>query len=442
MADIQRTARPHQLTGARFLADHTFAMLADEAGAGKTATLVMACDHVGAERVLVFCPAVVRNHWAKEFTVWQTMHRPITVVETIPTRAPGPGVTIYSHASLVKPEHHARLWHAGPYDAIIPDEGHEFRQFDAARTRNMYGFAPFGLWTRARHLWHATATPVVNSAADMYPLFAGPLSGRTLLGAPGWYEFAKRFTDLRPDTFKGDKPVGVRDAESLRMLLREWVIRRDIDLHIPLTIQTVPLDVDDAAMVQMQGELAKWTPEQIRAVLEAGGEPQDESISRLRKLLGLAKVDAAARELDRVLMSGAGPVVAFFHHTEVRERLFAALKPRWRVSWIDGKITRDQLRAAESWFQAGRLDLLLVQTQAGGMGLTLTRASVAAVVELPWTSTALWQAIKRVHRLTQTRACWAALFRSDTWLEDVMLSVIQRKSSMSSEIFDPLTEHV
>ena len=32
----------------------------------------------------------------------------------------------------------------------------------------------------------------------------------------------------------------------------------------------------------------------------------------------------------------------------------------YTVSWIDGKVTRAQLRAAKDWFQAGRIDVLLV----------------------------------------------------------------------------------
>ena len=167
-------------------------MLADEAGAGKTATSVTACDLVTAERVLVICPAVVRPHWAREFARWQRMSRLVTLVDGAPTASLGSEVTVISHASLVKPDTLALLMQ-GHYGAIVVDEGGEFRNFDAARTRHLYGRPPFvsptdprqeALWTRARHVWHLSATPVTNSAGDLYPLWSGPLSGRTALGVP------------------------------------------------------------------------------------------------------------------------------------------------------------------------------------------------------------------------------------------------------------------
>ena len=120
--------------------------------------------------------------------------------------------------------------------------------------------------------------------------------------------------------------------------------------------------------------------------------------------------------------------------------LHAALRARWRVAWIDGGIQRRQLVAAETWFQAGKLDALLVQIQAGGMGITLTRSNLAVMAELPWTAAAAWQAIKRVHRIGQTRPCWGAVMTCDCWLMSVMLSVLSRKKSMSQELLDPLAE--
>ena len=446
--------KPHQQDGAAFLASRPFGLLADSPGAGKTATLIRACDLADARRVLVFCPAAVRPHWELEFLRWQRVERPVRALAGHPKAPPGPGVTIMAHAALVKPAEYARLWHAGPYDAIIADEGHEFRAYTAARARHLYAPAladpkaamaapmPDGLWTRAKHVWHASGTPVVNSAADLYPLLGGPLAGRTDLDSPSWWEFCTKFTDLKPDSFNGMKPTGVREAEALRATLRPWTLRRDFDVGVPLRIDAVPLPVPETALTEALAGLEGWTPEKLREVLESGEEPSDAAISRVRRALGLAKAPAAAAAIDSVLRDGGGPLVAFYHHRDVRDALHRALTPRWRVGWIDGSVNRAQLQAGVEWFQTGRMDVLLVQTQAGGTGLTLTRANVAAVVELPWTAAALLQAVKRVHRLGQTRPCFGALLTARCWLEEVMLRVLATKKSMSEEIFGPLTELV
>ena len=156
----------------------------------------------------------------------------------------------------------------------------------------------------------------------------------------------------------------------------------------------------------------------------------------------VAKAPSAARWIAGRLREGRGPIVAFYHHTDVREALYDALTPDYRVAWISGGISGAQLTAAERWFQDGRIDVLLVQTQAGGMGLTLTRANWVVVTELPWTAAALWQAIKRCHRMTQTRDVVAEILSADCWLEKIMLNVVAAKKSMSHEILDPLSERI
>lgn len=445
-----QTIRPHQVVGARFLAERPFAILADEAGAGKTLALIHAADLVKAKRVGVFCPAAVRPHWARQFAQWQTVRRAIHLIDGAPTQPLADNaVTIMSHATLVKPQAYQLLSQTGA-DAFIIDEGGEFRAFDAARVRHLYNPAPSrnpveppGLWARAPYTWHATGTPVTNSAGDLYPLWAGPLARTTPKGFVDWYDFCNHFTDLKPNGLNGLKPTGVRHVEELRQLLRPHLLRREFDLGLALTIEAAPQPVTPAELTEAIATLEGWTVEQVQALIASGQEPpQDSAISRVRRALGRALVPHAARFLHDLLQRGAGPIVAFFHHQDVKQALYRALSPRWRISWIDGTVTRKQLEAAELWYQAGHIDLLLVQTQAGGMGLTLVRGNIVVVVELPWTAAALWQAIKRVHRFGQTQPCWAAILTCDFWLMNVLLSVLSQKKTMSQTLLDPLTERV
>ena len=79
--------------------------------------------------------------------------------------------------------------------------------------------------------------------------------------------------------------------------------------------------------------------------------------------------------------------------------------------------------------------MLLVQTDAGGVGLTLTRADKAVVAELPWTAVGMWQAVKRVHRITQTREVRADVLRaSGCWLEQSLASAVSRKHAASERL--------
>lgn len=431
---------PHQKIGAAFLAERSVALLLDEPGAGKSAQAVAAADLVKAKRVLVLSPALVRNHWANTFEHQQDIERPIHVIDTPNSAVPktATSVTIMSHAALVS---NKRIWSlddADPFDVIITDEAAEFRRFEASRTRNLLG--DDGLWCRGKHNWFLTGTPIVNSAADLYPIIYGPL--RQVYGeAPSWWDYCRVYAELRPDGRDGWKAVGVKDPERLADMFRPFTLRRTLPsagITLPeLTIERRTVELPPDSLATILADLSGWSPTKLQDLLNNQDEIKDAQMSRVRRALGIAKAPAVAEKI----LTGNLPVVVFFQHTDVKEIIGQYLADRGlKVAYIDGNISRTQLTGAVNWMQNGALDVLLVQTQAGGTGLTLTRANRVVVAELPWTHMALSQAIARVHRYTQTRPVTAEIMQATgVWLDDVMASVVQRKQIAAQRFLDLLT---
>ena len=430
---------PHQQTAAAFLAARGPAMLWDDMGLGKSASAIAGADQAACKKILVCCPAAVRPHWAREWSRWQTVRRTIDLVEGNPKRLPNNGVTIVSHAVFSNANALEIVRQDPPYDLIILDEAHAFRQYDAKRTLNL--LEPMnGAWRQTWRIWCLTGTPIVNSAADLWPVLAGPFCHREI-----WWDFVNRFAELKAD---GVTPTGLKNPEALAQLLRPHVLRRTLDsvgINLPpLTVNQVSLEVDPGALAIAMAGLQDWTPQRLQLALDASDEVRDESLARVRHALGLAKVLPTANYVWQLMQQGHGPSVAFFQHTEVRKQLYAIFD-HWgfTTSWIDGKVTPAQLTAAESWFQDGRLDILAAQTQAAGQGLTFTRANTCVVSELPWTSVAVQQAVKRIHRIGQTRPCTAYVLRAkDCWMEDILSSVVNKKQRASETLLNMLTTSV
>ena len=449
MTDL--TLMPHQERAADFLAQRGFAGLWDDPGLGKTASTVRGADRAGARKILVICPGVVKVHWSLEFLRWQQIERPVTVVEGFLKAPPGDGVTIISHACVADvPPPPGRKPRAGVgnsfaaiaagavYDAIVIDEAHEFRDYNAVRSRNL--FSPGLLWSWSRHVWTLTGTPLVNSAADLWLLAYGPLRSTM-----PWWDWCQRFCEMKPDPYEGQKPTSIKDADGLAEFLRPHVLRRTLEsvgIGLPaLEIQHRSVALQQDAMQAVMADLEGWTPQRLLHAMEEKDDFRDAAIARVRRALGIAKAYPTAVHVHQILSASGGPVVVFFHHSDVRKMLFDMLRDQcgFRVSWIDGSVSAKQLKAATEWFQAGRLDVLLVQTQAGGTGITLTRANRVVVAELPWTAVALWQAVKRVHRIGQTRPCLAEPLRAaDCWLEDALASVVGKKHKAAEELLSRL----
>lgn len=438
---------PHQENGVFFLAQRDAALLWDEAGTGKTATAVRAAARAGHRRVLVLCPATVRNAWAMEVAKWWPGDVPaVAVVEGrdgpfLPEGAPG--WTVMSHQALVSKDVTGRLWSGGDWDLLVVDEHSEFRRFEAKRTRNLLGDG--GLWSLCRAVWMLDGDPVVNSAMDLYPAFYGPL--RRHLGTPpeAW-SFGLQYSNWVENGL-GFRAQGVRNEAELVGRLRPFVMRRTlasagIDLPM-LDVRRVQVPWDPAYGAEVAAALAGWDSPAKRAELESMLQDRDDvrdaDLARARRALGLAKVQGAVERVCGAAFDG--PVVLFFQHTQVRREVGDRLKALGaRIAWIDGIVTRRAAVEAQDAFAAGTVDCLLVQTQAGGRGLTLTRSNRVVVAEMPWTAVALHQAIKRVHRMTQVRDVTAeVLLAEGQWLDAMMAGTVRRKDESARRLMELLT---
>jgi SWI/SNF-related matrix-associated actin-dependent regulator 1 of chromatin subfamily A len=110
------TLLPYQKKGVEWLQSRDFALLADEPGLGKSAQAIRACDAVGADKVLVICPASLRGNWAREFSHFQQRSRSIDAV--LGKRPVGADVTIASYDFAARKAEAL----AGAYDVLILDE--------------------------------------------------------------------------------------------------------------------------------------------------------------------------------------------------------------------------------------------------------------------------------------------------------------------------------
>ena len=130
--------KPTQLSGAKFLAERQYALLADLPRVGKTGSTVIAADYVMAETILVVTTASGRGVWKAGLPNWSTFDRPLQVMlgkskldPKIPSAIVGwNGIT----SPALRYELLKRKW-----DLIIPDEVHNAKNFEAKRTQSLYG---------------------------------------------------------------------------------------------------------------------------------------------------------------------------------------------------------------------------------------------------------------------------------------------------------------
>ena len=137
-----KTLFPYQQTGAQYLAANVRAILGDEMGIGKTGQAAVAAEMVGAQRVLVICPASLRVNWAREFKDF---------CDTQPAQLE---IVSYNKAVDRAEELSSQVW-----DLVICDEAHYCKNKDSKRTIAALGL----IGSKALRLWLLTGTPMPNN---------------------------------------------------------------------------------------------------------------------------------------------------------------------------------------------------------------------------------------------------------------------------------------
>ncbi|NIT75627.1 MAG: SWF/SNF helicase family protein, partial [Thermoplasmata archaeon] len=187
------------------------------------------------------------------------------------------------------------------------------------------------------------------------------------------------------------KITGVKNGAQLREMVRGIMLRRhleDVNLQLPpLRLHVVPLPAD------------RRFAEELENLIEQGGI----ETPTVRRLLGEHK---AGRVASVLVEEDVWPVVVMYHHKNVAAELIVRLRhhrPHLRIAGLDGSSTQKERKERVAKFQDGRYDVFVVQQQAGGVAITLTRANQVVMLEPDWSPEVNVQAIKRVHRISQER---------------------------------------
>lgn len=436
----------------RHLAAQKRACLWDEQGLGKTVQAIRAADNVGAQRVLVLCPASVVGTWLREWEQWQQVER-LPCAPTRPTLPNSPNlVAVLSYGRVLNRDLLTFLA-AQPWDVLVLDEAHYLKSGRTQRTRAVLGRrlgGRDGLVGAARHVWALSGTPLPNGwPTELFPLVRSLRPESLPSPQMSGFEWERAFTAGRQTPW-GFRPTGIKNRDILNRVLHGWTLRRTKAEVLPdlpdlqVTQHWVEWESEDAETL-----LAQARDEGITAAAEAllhdlARDPDDPSplerravaLSTLRRAFGVIKSHAIAEEVKDFLSGTERKLVLFGIHREVLQRLAGCVDSRLVVT-LWGEHTQKQRQEAIDRFQTDPgVRLMVAQIRAGGVGVTLTAASDLWLVEPDWSPGVNAQAIHRVHRIGQTRGVQVRFVSLLDPLDQAVTKVLAEKSQLLSEVLD------
>jgi SWI/SNF-related matrix-associated actin-dependent regulator 1 of chromatin subfamily A len=419
--------KPFQRAGVSYLLARRRAFLADEQGLGKTIEALAAIESDGAYPAIVVCPASLKLNWVREIRRWLPAREVQIISGTGSGSLPQAEISVVNYDILAARQ--AALSSLGP-KALVLDESHYCKNAAAKRTQAVHRLA--AAVPKEGLVLALTGTPVMNRPAEL-------ISQLRILGRLAEFgsgaQFSRRFRG--PD-------ANLRLHWHLRARCFVRRLKSEVLPQLPAkTRAIVPVELDNESEYRLaERDVIAWLSTQpldlreldakIAAALRA------ERLVRLNALKLLAaegKLHAALAWIHDFLASGERLVV-FARHRKIQRAVIERFPSALHILGADSHAARD---AAVACFQEpdglGN-QLIVCSIELAGHGLTLTRSSNVAFLELDWTPAKLEQAEDRCHRIGQQDAVNAAYLLAAGTIDETIATLLERKRAVIGAVTD------
>lgn len=422
--------KPFQRAGVQYLLARRRAFLADEQGLGKTIEALAAIEADGAYPAVVVCPASLKLNWAREVRRWLPGREVQVISGTGSGPLPAAEISIVNYDILAA--RLAALSALGPR-ALVLDEAHYCKNAAAKRTQAVHRLAT--AVPKDGLVLALTGTPVMNRPAELISQLR--IIGRLSEFGSG-AQFSRRFQGA-------DANLRLHWHLRSRCFVRR--LKSEVLPQLPAkTRAIVPVELDNESEYRLaERDVIAWLRTQPLDLRELDAKVaaalRAERLVRLNALKLLAaegKLHAALAWIHDFLASGERLVV-FARHRKIQRAVMERFPQALHVLGEDDHAARD---AAVTAFQepdgAGGTDnqLIVCSIELAGHGLTLTRSSNVAFLELDWTPAKLEQAEDRCHRIGQEDAVNATYLLASETIDETIATLLERKRVVIGAVTD------
>jgi SWI/SNF-related matrix-associated actin-dependent regulator 1 of chromatin subfamily A len=420
---------PFQRAGVRYALDRRRTFIADEQGLGKTVQALAALEADGAFPAVVICPASVKLNWERETHRWL----PGRSVAVLDGRHDGAWTEEVGSAEIVVlnydilEAHLDKLIEREPR-ALVFDESHYVKNPQAQRTKAALELAG-ALPTNALRL-ALTGTPILNRPEELVAQLRA--LGRLREFGSG-ARLARRFRSASTDdrlhwnlrarcyvrrTKQQVLPqLPAKRHDTVPILLSNEHEYRLAEHDVIAWLQSLPLDLGTIDA-------------RVAAALRA---EQLVRLNNLRQLAAGGKLPTALAWIEDFLVSGE-PLVVFAEHIAIQKALIERFPQSLHILGSDSSYNRQ--RAVDAFQSENGPQLMVCSLKAASQGITLTRASNVAFLELDWTPARHDQAEDRLHRIGQDSAVTAWYLLAPDTIDETMAELLERKRNVINAVTD------
>lgn len=366
---------------------------------------------IGAERILVICPASIRIGWKRQIETWSTIPR-LRSRAMLNSRSgaglnPDLNYLITSYELAANEVIHDALC-AGRWDLIILDEAHYLKTGGARRTQAVFGggrkFKGAALAERAEHLMPLTGTPLPNRPRECWTIAKALL--HESIDFRNFEQFCYRFNPSArgiTDTgrvFNREEKGRLNELQArLRCNFMVRRLKKDVLKDLPDVRYEIAYMEEDGRIkdiIRRERMLDFKVDDLKNPFAEIWGQ-----ISTIRRELGEALLPQFVRHTKMILDIMEVPKLpVFFHHRGVMDAFRDEMKDYGVVEVRGGVSPENKQKAVDEFVANPKVRVFSGQLQASGFGIDGLQqvASMLCIFEPDWVPGNNEQIVARLHR--------------------------------------------
>jgi SNF2 family DNA or RNA helicase len=380
----------------------------------------------------VVCPAVAKGVWAREAAKWRPELKVTILSGRGSFRWPQPGEIVAVNYDILPEE--APGCPAGL--VLVADEAHNLASSKAARTKRFRGMSKAVRECGGR-VYVLTATPIKNRPPELWSVLSAAGIEREAFGS--WPQFVHAFSGVEGRW--GGYEWGSPRPEVPDLLRRVCLRRRKADV-----LKDMPEKTIKYATVEIDKATARTCDALVKSMVKGGDSIEIaieklfasglsfEELSAARAALAKAKIPAMLELVEEYESAGEALVVFSAYRAPVD---LLAGREGWAT--ITGDTSAEDRTAIEEKFQRGELRGVACTIRAGGVAITLTRASNALFVDREWNPALNTQAEDRIYRIGQSRGVLITHLVADHVLDERISEILSIKAALVAGSVDAAT---
>jgi SWI/SNF-related matrix-associated actin-dependent regulator of chromatin subfamily A-like protein 1 len=411
---------PFQEEAVQFLMAEPHRLLAHEPGLGKTIMALEAAARLGCKSILIICPAIIKETWAKHIEDWTTFDsKSIQILKKKTDKILDKRIIILNYELLYGGTVHKQLLQK-KFDLAIVDECHKVKNTSSKISNILlakHGKRPPLLSIAYRKIL-LTGTPMPNRPIELYPILK-TLAPKSLGPYTTYESFGNRFCDPVENDY-GINYDGASNIEELKQRLSGFMLRREIH--------------------DVWKELPDKVVSPIYCNIDLDIDERDTPLATLRKQLGDAKIPFVVEYIKDKMETEIGKCVVFAYSRSVIETIANHEKlAKFEPVFIYGSLSYEDKAFALKYFKTNsNCRIIVLQYNAAGVGLDgLQQHSNCMVMAEPdWSAGTFDQAIGRLHRIGQNELVRVYPIIALNTLDESIFGVYNKKSNIIRQVLN------